>query len=520
MAADRKTNERLAGSVVPRWVLWGAAAAAVFMVVGGIVLATFWPFTSPKVIAALEEEWPGKITVQSSHSIYFPHPGCVLEGMEFRRGNDPAVAPVVAIQKVTVAANYHDLFLRPGFVSRIMLEGLKVAVPAQQAEAAAPSQQGKSKLSKTRVGEIYTKDALLEIGREKDSPLRFDVHELVLNSVTGSGPMKYRLAMHNPQPPGEIHAQGEFGPYNADHLEAIPLQGDYTFDQVDLSAFDGLAGALTAKGEFHGALGKIETQGNTDVPDFEVRHSEHRVHIKAKYQALVDGTGGDTTLQSVDAVIGRTNAHFDGSVTGKSGQPGKFVSASIAVKDGYIEDVLRVFVKEHKSALDGKTDIHAKVSWPSAGDNFLKKVKLDGEFSVDGAHSEHNRLRNDMIELSKRASGKKNDKTPIDENIAMDLKGKVAVAKGVANLTDTFFSIPGAEANLHGTYDLTTTKVDFHGTLKTEATVSQDAGGAKGILLKPLDPLFKRKHAGAVIPVQLTGTFHDAHVGLAIPIPK
>jgi hypothetical protein len=489
-------------------------------VAGGIVLAIFWPFTSPKVIAALEEQWPGKITVQRAHSMYFPHPGCVLEVMEFRRDDNPAIPPIVSIQKVTIAANYHDLFLRPGFISRIILEGLKISVPAQQTQAATPPQQGKSKLSKTRVGEIYSKDAVLEVGREKDSPLKFDIHEVTLNSVSSSGPMKYQLAMRNPEPAGEIHAHGEFGPYNPDHLESIPLQGEYNFDQVDLSEFDGLAGTLSAKGEFHGVLGKIETQGNTDVPNFEVRHSEHRVPIKAKYQAIVDGTSGDTTLQSVDAVVGRTNAHFDGAVTGKAGQPGKFVSTNIAVKDGYIEDVLRVFVKEHKSALDGKADFHAKVSWPSAGDNFLKKVKLDGEFAIDGAHSEHNRLRNDMIELSKRASGKKNDKTPVDENIAMDLKGKVALSKGVANLTDTFFSVPGAEANLHGTYDLTTTKVDLRGTLKTEATVSQDAGGAKGILLKPLDPLFKRKHAGAVIPVQLTGTFHDAHVGVAMPVPK
>lgn len=520
MAIDPTTGTGRKASLGKRWPYWLAAGLAAFVLIFGIVLAIFWPFTSQKVIAALEEDWPGKITVQSSHSTYFPHPGCVLETMEFRRDDNPANPPIVAIQKATIAANYHDLFLRPGYISKIVLEGLKIKVPAQKTPASTRPQQGKSKLTNTRVGEIYTKDAVLEVGRVGDAPLKFDLHEVTLNSLSHGGPMRYKLAMRNPVPPGEIVAHGEFGPYDADHIDTIPLQGDYTFEQVDLGTFDGLAGTLAAKGEFHGALGKIETQGDVDVPNFEVRHSQHRVPIKAKYQATVDGTSGDTTLHSVDAMVVRTNAHFDGAVTGKPGQSGKFVTVNVAVKDGYIEDVLRVFVQEHKSALDGKTNFHARVSWPSAGDDFVKKVKLDGEFAILAAHSEHNRLRNEMIELSKRARGKKNDKTPIDENITVDLKGKVALSKGVANLTDTFFSVPGAEANMHGTYDLTSTKVDFRGTLKTEASASQDAGGAKGILLKPLDPLFRRKHAGAVIPVQLTGTFHDAHVGMAMPIPK
>jgi hypothetical protein len=31
--------------------------------------------------------------------------------------------------------------------------------------------------------------------------------------------------------------------------------------------------------------------------------------------------------------------------------------------------------------------------------------------------------------------------------------------------------------------------------------------------LKPLNPLFKRKKAGAVIPVKMTGSYHDPSFG-------
>jgi hypothetical protein len=31
--------------------------------------------------------------------------------------------------------------------------------------------------------------------------------------------------------------------------------------------------------------------------------------------------------------------------------------------------------------------------------------------------------------------------------------------------------------------------------------------------LKPFDPLFKRKKAGAAVPVKMTGTYRDPHFG-------
>jgi hypothetical protein len=45
--------------------------------------------------------------------------------------------------------------------------------------------------------------------------------------------------------------------------------------------------------------------------------------------------------------------------------------------------------------------------------------------------------------------------------------------------------------------------------------VSQAAGGGvKSALLKIIDPLFKRDHAGAVIPIKIRGTRNDPKYGL------
>jgi hypothetical protein len=76
---------------------------------------------------------------------------------------------------------------------------------------------------------------------------------------------------------------------------------------------------------------------------------------------------------------------------------------------------------------------------------------------------------------------------------------------------------PGAEATMHGTYNLENMSIDFHGDLKTEASISDETTGVKAVLLKPLDPLFKKKHAGAVVPVAVTGSYAKPQFGLASP---
>ena len=54
---------------------------------------------------------------------------------------------------------------------------------------------------------------------------------------------------------------------------------------------------------------------------------------------------------------------------------------------------------------------------------------------------------------------------------------------------------------IDGTCGLESRKVDLHSTLKFDAELSQMTTGVKSVLLKPFDSFFKKKHAGAVVPV-------------------
>src|SRR3984893_5068278 len=498
--------------------------------IAGIILAFHWPFSQQNVLESVPQDWPGKIAVRSFQRTYFPHPGCVLEGVTLTRGAEASGAPLVYIQKVTLAANYHDLLFRPGYLSGILLEGLKISVPAEQSQEQRPTgsqqlpsspqisnstQSSKSQNSSIRLGEVFIKNAALEVATKKDGPLKFEIHELTLQTINDRQPMSYELAMRNAQPPGEIRSRGKLGPWESQHLDNIALSGAYTFDQADLGVFRGIAGILSAKGEFQGVLGKIETHGTTDIPNFEVTRSHHPVALKTKFTATVDGTGGDTALRSVDVVFLHTAVHVEGTIASKPGKPGKTTALNLSVQGRRIEDVLHLFVREVKPPMNGATNFHARVVWPSGPEPFLKRVGLQGDLVIEQAQWENPERQLNLNLLSKRASGnKKAANTPA---VTADIRGSVTLSQAVAKFSAVSCKVPGAEATLAGTYNLDNMKVDFLGDLKTSASISEDSTGAKAVLLKPLSPLFKRKNAGAVVPVAITGTYKDPHFGVSLP---
>ena len=86
------------------------------------------------------------------------------------------------------------------------------------------------------------------------------------------------------------------------------------------------------------------------------------------------------------------------------------------------------------------------------------------------------------------------------------------------------YSVPGADIHLHGTYRTEGEALDFTGTAKMQATVSQMVGGWKGFLLKPADRFFKKDGAGTEIPIYIAGTrdklqfgYNGSHAGYTHP---
>jgi hypothetical protein len=68
---------------------------------------------------------------------------------------------------------------------------------------------------------------------------------------------------------------------------------------------------------------------------------------------------------------------------------------------------------------------------------------------------------------------------------------------------------------LAGEYTLDGEKFEFAGNVRTKAKLSQMVASKwKSVLLKPVDPFFKKNGAGAEIPVKVSGTRSAPKFGL------
>jgi hypothetical protein len=527
-----------------------ASALLLVLFIGGMILATHWPFSQSRITQGFEEAFPVIATFQNFHSTYLPHPGFEADNAAFTRlGLPPGAPPIVTVQHITLQANYLDLFLRPGYVSRMILTGFRVHVPARGSQHPQPTNWHETK-STTRIGEFVADNSVLDIDRsDSHDPLHFDMHSFKVSNLSRDNPMSYTVALHIPLPPGDVDAHGRFGPWNSDDPGQTPVSGEYTFRNADLSVFKGIGGILSAEDSFQGALQHIETRGTIDIPDFFVAYTHHPVHLTSEFLAFVNGTNGDVTLDRVSCSLLQTNVLAKGEIAGHLGEPGKIAAIDLSVRDGRIQDILRLFVRAPKPPLDGAVSFSAHVVIPPEPRPFLERVRLTGDFRVSDGRFMKTSTQASVDTLSDRARGEKpkdpqppppntaanspstsdanakttsnTDPNPDDlERVISNLSGHVELRDAIATLADLSFSVPGASALMHGTYDIHTEAVALHGTLKTESEFSDMTSGFKSVLLKPFNSIFKRKHAGAEIPVHLLGTYDHPETGLDLPDKK
>jgi AsmA-like C-terminal region len=154
------------------------------------------------------------------------------------------------------------------------------------------------------------------------------------------------------------------------------------------------------------------------------------------------------------------------------------------------------------------------------GAGFLNSLRMNGRFEVTDGHFQKE-MQVKANELSARAQGKKVDNPAEAGEVAItSLSADVAIENGIAHLSRLYFEVPGARARVQGTYALKEHQVDLRGNLWTDATVSKDTTGIVSVLLKPIDPLFKRKHAGAMVEVEMNGKIEQPHFGVELTKQK
>ncbi len=497
-----------------------AALAGLALLIGlapGLWLSRLRPVAREKVIALLEKRFDDvrleKLELRLVPGLaLFPRLAAVGEGLSVSLPGRTAegVPPFVTMTKFEVEVGLLGILREPIRVKNLRLDELTIQIPPKRHDSQ-PSSEHEPPPAFV-IDDLVADGAILRIlPRDPEKkPLQFDLNQLRVQAAGVSEPMRFDAILQNAKPPGEIQTKGEFGPLVLFDAGATPVSGDYVFADADLSVFKGIGGTLYSEGRFDGVLERIDVKGLTRTPDFQLTSAGTSVDLRTDFEAVVDGTNGDTLLSPVNAILASSDFQTAGGVGHRAGTPGKTVCLAAEGADGRIEDFLRLAMKSQRPFMTGGIRFRSSILIPQGDVDVVDKLVLDGEFVIDSALFPESEVQGKVDDLSQMAQSDKSEEGAVSalsaERVLSDMRGSFQLEKGVMSLSYLSFRVPGAEVRLEGTYGLVNQRIDFRGELRMEAKVSEVTSGWKSFFLKMVDPLFQTKDAGSVIPIKIQGT--------------
>src|SRR6185503_12462351 len=125
-----------------------------------------------------------------------------------------------------------------------------------------------------------------------------------------------------------------------------------------------------------------------------------------------DGSDGDTYLTRVDGTFLNTSLTAHGAVVGFEGVHGRQVEVDVTIKNGRIEDLLRLAVNSEKPVLLGAAQLQAKLVIPPEKKKVIDKMRLRGEFALSKATFTDPTVQTKLVGLSRRGQGMSEDEHP------------------------------------------------------------------------------------------------------------
>jgi hypothetical protein len=503
-----------------RWTAIGVGAVLVVLAIvagAGSRTATLRQL----VIDTLSDRLDSDVELQWFSVDTFPTVDIRGSGLVVRLKGAGSVPPLIKIDSFVITGGVFGLLSRPRRFSTVTLQGLEINIPPGGADfggrrvdapAAAPDAPSDSPI---HIDTLESADAVLRLIPRNPAkhPREFVIHRLSMSGVGVTQRMPFKAELTNPIPRGQIRTEGRFGPWGRDKPGATPVEGKYIFENVDLGTIKGIGGILASTGDFAGELGRIAVKGETRTPDFRLDYADQRMPLTSRFEAIVDGTDGDTYLNEVNATLGSTVLVAKGAVEGTPGVKGRSVKLHVRVENGRIEDLLKLSVKGG-APMTGAVALRTDFLLPPGEPDVVERLRLGGQFDLSSARFTDREVREKLGEMSARASGHPGED---DGSVLTDLEGRFRLAGGTLSFPDLRFRIPGAAVQLAGSYGLRSEALEFDGTLRMQATISEAAGGGmKSVLLKAVDPFFRKKGAGTVLPIRVRGTRHDPKFGLDV----
>ncbi len=508
-----------------RWLRGLLLAAVVLAGVGALAFLAARPWMESvlrqKMLAFVESQFASHAELRSLKLSLLPHIAVSGEGFVLRFHNRTDLPPFISLRRFAAEASLLGLLRAPRHIRRVRLEGLEIHVPPREArngerqpDKGAPD----SDADDTVVDELVANGTLLDmVPRRPEQPHHiFHLYQLTIHGASASQAMTFDAALSNPKPPGLILTRGRFGPWYGQEPSLTPVAGNFHFEHADLGVFSTIAGTLSSDGSYKGVLERIEVDGHTDTPDFMVRASGQRVRLRTTYHSIVDGTNGDTVLDPVIADFLGTRVIARGSVTQTEGTQGRTVLLDVKGEHARMEDLLALGVKARPAPLSGAVEFQTKFRLPPGPAPTIQKLFLDGNIGVRAGRFANRTVQDKVDTLSAKARGKpKEDPShghPGDD-VLSNFQARYRLQGGLLTISRIAFTVPGAHVLLHGNCTLASRALDFRGTLRLEAKLSQTTTGIKSVLLKLVDPFFKKKD-GTLLPIKVEGTLMQPSFGL------
>jgi hypothetical protein len=570
------------------WVIWIAIACVItFLAVLAWVAHNAEPILRQRVIANLEQRFQSHVELDELHISVFKglqvsgaglridqpggeetafaatdsaQPGSAqTPGDAFNRRIDSA--PLISVRSFSFRAGLRQLMEPAMRIDSVRVDGLRLRIPPREhqpegpvnesgapkkkhnlmARLRIPSRAPNSAASQWKivVDKIVCNDVILTIETDKPGkePLIFPIRDITFHNVGRGTAMPFEAHLINANPVGEIASTGHFGPWVPGEPRESRIDGSYSFTNANLDPIKGVAGTLSSTGNYAGVLGRIDVTGSTDTPDFSLDTAQHKMPLHTDFNATVDGTTGDTILNSIHATLRHTVLEVQGSVIRANvptdltranpsvGQPvdataeslaqaareeearGHIIRIAVQSDHARIEDLLTLGVRTTPPLMDGAMTLRAHLTIPPGHVSVAQKMQVEGSFTIRDTSFANAQWQDTMNKLSARASGDaEKAKRGEVETVRPSMGGNFSLASAVLDVSKLHFEMPGAAIDVAGKYSLDGNTFDFAGTASTTATASQMLTGWKSLLAKPFDKLLEKNGAGVEVPITISGT--------------
>jgi hypothetical protein len=521
-----------------KWVIGIAAAALTVLValsvVGYVLARRFEPYIRDQVVSYLHDRFDSDVELAA---LRVSMPRASLVETLFRRGHGMFarvegdgvvlrhkgrrdVPPMFSMKEFRFDVELRTLLDPMKVVHLVTIDGMQINVPPKgqrpdldsPADAKGVVAQDDATNPTVLFEEVIITNAALTILPKdgKKFPLHFDIHRLRLESAGQHVAMKFDGALTNAKPPGEIHSTGTFGPWVASEPGDSPLAGAYTFANADLGVFSGISGMLQSSGQFEGSLSSLTVRGEATVPDFRLRRAGNPVPLQTRFEVRVDGTNGDTILKPVNGILGSTSFTTSGGIIRHETDLRRTISLNVSMPRGNIHDLLALAMKG-TPFMEGKIALKTKIDIPPLTGRVREKLLLDGQFELSQGRFLRSTIQDQIDSLSRRGRGQPQNAGI--SNVVSIMAGRFRLENEAITFQSLSFAVPGSGVDLAGRYDLDRDTLDFHGTLKLQAKVSETMTGWKRWVLKPIDPFFSKQGAGTLLRIQVVGTSKEPKFG-------